>query len=108
MTLTLPERARLRGLWRALATAALRPDGAGLAEDAAHAQSWPSPFEHRAEAFVLFALARLAMAVAKAVSPGQLAQRRPALTALALLALELLDAGEPAPPQLPFRADIDG
>lgn len=113
MTLTAAERARLRTLWRKLARDGLGGDPAELHDQAREALGWSSPCEAAGEAFVLFALARMAFAFVRERSEAGRAARRPALTALALLAAELLDAAEPgeplpAPPQRPFRADLDG
>lgn len=107
MALTDHERARLRARWSSLIdhcqglthTAAFKPL-------ALEALQWTSPLERREDAFVLFALARLADAHARA-PVSSLALREPALIQLAGLARRLLGE-DPPPPRLPFRADIDG
>lgn len=114
MGLTDQELARLRVRWRDLAELALDATLAGarpsqlekLKRDAHDAMNWSSALPVYHDAFVLFALARLAAAFAKC-PVSQVELRRPSLVALAELVLKMLGA-EPAPPRLPFRADIDG
>lgn len=115
MTLAAAERARLRLLWRRLSVQALGAAADDLKELAREALGWASPCDRPADAFVLFALARMAFAFVREPTEAGRAKRRPALSGLALLAGELLDAADPGdpappgpPPALPFRADLDG
>lgn len=114
MTLTAAERGRLRLLWRRLSVGALGADPAELKDPAREALGWASPCDRPGDAFVLFALARLAFAFVREPTEAGRAARRPALSGLALLAGEVLDATDPGepppppPPTLPFRADLDG
>lgn len=100
MALTRGEKQQLASLWDALAKAAIAGDVAELAALGPRAVSWASPSERPAAAHTLFALSRLAKAHSRA-SAGEQTRMRPALTALALLANEILaalsEALEPAP-----------
>lgn len=109
MGLTDFERARLRGLWRSLSRAATASDPDALA-GCADVLNWASPIEAKGGAFALFALGRLAHGFVKS-GTGARQQMAPALALLGELAADLLDATDPAvraPPQLPFRKDLDG
>lgn len=107
MALTQAERARLIGLWRALADDCLNGHVTANWRDAL---DWQSPLDDVADSYALFAFARLTKSAHKAATQRASALRRPALTALAMLALAVLpEAAAPrAHPELPFRADLDG
>lgn len=109
MALTEQEKARLRHVWRSLAKLALTQPGAEEFKRAAlDATNWLSPLEAQADAYVLFAFARLSVAYVRSRVDDQ--PRR--IVTLASLAEEvrrvLRDDDAPDPPRLPFRADIDG
>lgn len=103
-----------RAKWRGLAQLAvdvctpgpIPQDFDRLKRDANEAMNWPTPLPGYHDAFVLFALARLAAAFAKC-PVAELRKRAPSLVALAHLVLEMLGE-EPEPQRLPYRADIDG
>jgi hypothetical protein len=112
MALTAPVLAGLRVKWRSLAELALAtaraPDNAQadrLKREANEALNWASALPGYHDAFVLFALARLAAAFAKC-PVRQVERRAPALIAVADLVLEMLQEDEPR--RLTYRADIDG
>lgn len=105
------ERARRRANWRRLSQAGAAGDLAGLKDMAADLLNWSSPVESKGYAFAFFSYSRMVFAFIRA-SAGEREVLRPALLMLAGLVGDILDATDPAaappPPQLPFRADIDG
>lgn len=105
MTMTPFARERLTAMWRTLALVAVAGDAAAL--KAAPALEWASPFaEDKSRSFILFALARLAYGFARAASVDR-PRHCAVLKEVAHLALEVLGP-ETRPPELPFRADLDG
>lgn len=106
MPLTAAERARLTGLWLALARASITPDPDALKE-MDDARKWASPLDRREQAFVLFALASLTHAFARAGMVARL-EMVDALVALGALAQRVLAAEGPPQGELRFRRDIDG
>lgn len=113
MTLTAAETERLKGAWRTLARLALAfgcdpsKDPRELRAQAHDAVKWLSPLDRAEEAYVLFGFARLAVAIAR-TRLIDVPARAGAVSAVAELVLSLVGAADPAPPQLPFRADING
>ena len=114
MHMTDGERARLRALWRGLIAAVEAGDHAKVKALGLEPTKWASPIDAPGGSFVLFGLARMAVAWAREPKPTNSAHR---IHAVALqgaeLAGQILDATDPKPrpppaPELPFRADIDG
>lgn len=91
MSFTRAEKRQLSLLWHGLAEAAIARDGPELAALSQRALVWASPSDRPGSAYVLFALARLAVAHARGTTVDQ-ARLGPALSETALLAQEILAA----------------
>lgn len=112
MALTDTERTRLRGQWRQLVDVACGHDPEALKVASRTAHDLRSPADDEGDAFLLFAFARLARAVARTRPVIERGVRWHVLRQMAVLVVKLLGDPEPAPapapPALPFRADLDG